>query len=118
MCVAAASRGVTVAGMPAGSGLAPFADVPDRERRGPKKCGFWGWSCDDYSDHEKKWRDCAKARENLMRQCFGGGNKTHRDQEYEARLRAWECEKLWIKWCWEPPPTPMIACCPAVAVSV
>jgi RHS repeat-associated protein len=78
----------------------------------PEACGFLGWTCDDYSDYEKKWRDCAKAREKIMKQCFGGGNKTHRDQEYEARLRAWECERLWIKWCWEPPPDigPLIAC--------
>jgi len=31
--VAAAFRGVTAAPMPAGSGLAPLADIPDRERR-------------------------------------------------------------------------------------
>ena len=32
MRVAAACRGVTVAPMPAGSGVAPLADVPDRKR--------------------------------------------------------------------------------------
>ena len=30
---AAASRAVTVAPMPAGRGLAPLADIPDRQRR-------------------------------------------------------------------------------------
>ncbi|MFM8595144.1 MAG: hypothetical protein ACKOCK_12270, partial [Chloroflexota bacterium] len=32
-CIAAASRGVTVAPMPAGTGLTPLADVADGERR-------------------------------------------------------------------------------------
>jgi hypothetical protein len=40
--VAAAIRGVTAAAMPTGRGIAPLADVPDRERRdGPPQLVVW-----------------------------------------------------------------------------
>jgi hypothetical protein len=69
----------------------------------PKGCG-WHWGkkwCQEFSDREQQWDKCAKARLEIMNECFGGGNQTHRDEWRKAKDQKDKCADKWFYYCLE-----------------
>jgi RHS repeat-associated protein len=44
-----------------------------------------------------KWRDCADARDRINKECYRGGNPTHRAEASNARRQAWNCLEVAFK---------------------
>jgi type VI secretion system secreted protein VgrG len=62
-----------------------------------QNCSWW-CDCDELWDRYSNCHACAVARDTINKQCFRGGNQTHRDQLERAIRNAADCwEKYWHK---------------------